>query len=472
MKKYKYEVFTSKIEENIKNGILKAGDRLPSIRQIKQEYGLSTSSVQSGFDDLLFKGLATSFPRSGYCVAVGTKNVNDETLVTLNLTPRNAVFRDNISLTSYRKQHAETAFFNAATPSDLFVPQKLVLRTMQQIIREKSAALLRYYPSNGSDELRELIVRRSAQHGAAISMDELLITDGALQAFYIALAITTEPNDIVAIESPCVFSMLEVIASLRLRTIEIPVRGEGGLDTEYLKNACSKNNIKVIVVTPNFHNPTGILMSGETKHAVYEIAHFHHIPIIENDIYGDLYFSHSRPTTIRNLDNEGLVLTFSSFAKTIAPGIRLGWLAPGKFFEKAERLKFSLGRSVSPLNQELITKLLNTSSYDRHLRIFRQQLKKQALQLVEQINRCFPAESHTYTPAGGYSLWTRLPATIDMQLFYDNCAKSGAYFAPGAIFSFTDAYDHCFRTVFSQRIADIHLETIANIGDLLKKELY
>ncbi len=468
MKDYKYKVFTSQIEENIKNGILKSGDKLPSIRRVKQEYGLSTSSVQSGYEDLVFKGLVTSFPRSGYCVSANPKDVNEETLSGLIPVPINAVFRDNIGLTSYRKPHAEVASFNAATPSDLFVPQKLVLRTMQQVIREKGAALLRYYPSNGSDELRELIARRSGQYGLAINRDELLITDGALQAFYIALAVTTEPNDIVAVESPCIFSMLEVIASLRLRTVEIPVRRGDGLDTEYLKRTCQNNRIKAIVLTPNFHNPTGVLLSEEKKKIVYEIARYHHTPVIENDIYGDLYFSHSRPTTIRNFDNEGLVLTFSSFAKTIAPGIRLGWLAPGKFFEKAERLKFSLGRSVAPLNQELIIKLLSTSSYDRHLRVFRQELKKQALKLVDQFNTYFPIDSDTFIPAGGYSLWTKLPAHVDMRLFYENCYKTGVYFTPGATFSFTDVYDHCFRTVFSQRVTDSHLAAIAKLGDGLK----
>ena len=472
MKDYKYKVFTSKIEESIKSGLLKAGDKLPSIRRVKHEYGLSTSSVQRGYDDLVFNGLVTSFPRSGYCVALGINILNDGALPALSPVPRDAVFSDNVSLTSYRKQDSEIAFLNAATPADLFVPQKLVLRTMQQIIREKAATLLRYYPSNGSDELRELIARRYALHGTAISMDEILITDGALQAFYIALAVTTVPNDIVAIESPCIFSMLEVIASLRLRTIEIPVRKDGGLATEYLKDACDKNQVKAIVLTPNFHNPTGSLMTEENKYAAYEIAHFHHIPIIENDIYGDLYFSQSRPTNIRNLDQDGLVLTFSSFAKSIAPGIRLGWLAPGRFFEKAERLKFALGRSVSPLNQELITKLLRTSSYDRHLRIFRKHLKRQALQLVDQFNNYFPMDVVTITPAGGYSLWTKLPAQINRQLFNEACAKYGIRFTPGTTFSFTDVYHNCCRTVFSQRITVAHLASIAKLGNVLKTELY
>lgn len=464
MKEYKYSVFTAVLEENINNGILKPGDKL---RNISKEYNLSISSVQSGYDYLVFKGLVKSLPRSGYVVNRQTGKIPLESAIALSPIPINSFFRENIIQTSHRKQHTEIASLNAAVPSDFLIPQKLVLTTMQQVIREKGAALLRYYPTNGTEELRELLTKRSALHGAAMQKDEILITDGALQALYIALAVTTNPNDIIAVESPCVFSVLEVIANLRLRTIEIPVHNSHGFDTDYLKNVCNKNAVKAIVVTPNFHNPTGIMMSDEKKKEIYTIASFHNIPIIENDIYGDLYFSGSRPTNIRNFDTDGLVITFSSFSKTIAPGIRLGWLAAGRYFQETERLKFSLGRSVSPLNQEVIAKILSTSGYDRHLRLFRRHLERQAVQLVHQINTYFPENTYTSTPQGGYSIWTKLPAETDMNFFHKTCEKFGINFTPGTTFSFTNNYDHCFRAVFSQYITSENLDSIKKIGNSL-----
>ncbi|TXJ27500.1 MAG: PLP-dependent aminotransferase family protein [Chitinophagaceae bacterium] len=369
MKDYRYRIFTSVIEKRINRRILKPGDKLPSVRSIKQEYHLSTSSVQSGYDYLVIKGLVVSIPRSGYIVAVPAKQEISETYPELPRVPRDPVFRKNILLTSDMQDYSESTSFNVAAPSDLLVPQKLVLRTMQEVIREKGAALLRYYPANGSKKLRELLCRRAALHGALIQPDELLITDGALQALYIALAAVTVPGDVIAVESPCVFSVLEVIANLRLRAIEIPVRYKDGFDTDYLKDICTKNRIKAIVLTPNFHNPTGILMTDEKKREVLSIASGYNMPIIENDVYGDLYFNDTRPSTIRNFDTSGLVITVSSFSKTIAPGMRLGWMAAGRFFSETERVKFSLGRSVSPLNQEVVMKLLLSSSYDRHLRL-------------------------------------------------------------------------------------------------------
>lgn len=468
MKEYRFRIFTSVIEERIGKGILRPGDKLPSVRKIKEEYHLSTGSVQNGYDDLVFKGLVTGIPRLGYVVAAQKRQAFIGTQPNLLPVPRDPVFRENVLLTSDRPEHTESAPFHTAAPSDLLVPQKLLLRTMQEVIRKQGAALLRYYPANGSEELRMLLAGRAALHGASVHPDELLITDGTLQALYIALSAVTAPGDVIAVESPCVFSVLEVIAALRLKAIEIPVRYKDGFDTDYLRNACDRNAVKAIVLTPNFHNPTGILMPDEKKKEVLSVAVRHNIPVIENDIYGDLYFNDTRPSNIRNFDNSGQVITVSSFSKTLAPGIRLGWMAAGRFFLSAERIRFSLGRSVSPLNQEIVIRLLGTSGYDRHVKLFRRQLKEQSVRLLNQFNRYFLEKAYAHIPLGGYSIWCSLPRKTDMALFYKSCEKFNIRFTPGNTFSFTDAYDHCFRMVFSQRITDANLDAVKKTGISLK----
>lgn len=233
MKPYKYEVFTAEIEKQIYSGILQENDRLPSVRDIKEKYKLSTSSVQSGFEYLMIKGLIRSNPRSGYFVT-GIQEENIPELRT-KLPPvvRDEVFMKNIMLTS--KRTSESSSFNTAMPGDLLIPQKLILRTMQEVIREKGAALLRYYPSNGLEELRKHIAKQMGTYGCALNPEEIIITDGALQALTIALKSVTKSGDVVAIESPCVFSVLEVLAHLELKVIEIPVHYKTGFDTEYFQ---------------------------------------------------------------------------------------------------------------------------------------------------------------------------------------------------------------------------------------------
>ena len=467
VKKYKYEIFTAKIEVAIRQGHLQAGESLPSVREIKARYNLSTSSIQSGYDYLVFKGLVKSIPRSGYVVASPIEAIVS-TSPALPIIPRDAVFTTKLAQTSQRFSHTEQSSFHLAAPAPTFIPQQLVLKTMQTVIREKGAALLHYYPNAGSDELHACIAKRAMLHGTTIQKKELLITDGALQALYIALASVTSPQDIVAVESPCVFSVLEVLSNLRLRALEIPVKPIQGFDLDYFRNMCQLHPIKAVVLTPNFHNPTGVLLSDERKEELYALAVQHQIPIIENDVYGDLHFQGERPINIKSFDKKGLVLTFSSYSKTIAPGLRLGWLAAGQYFAQAERIKFSLGRSVSPLNQEVVIQLLQLPSYDKHLRLFRQQLERQAMQFLRTFNTYFPSDFTQQAPQGGYSLWGQIPAKLEPEAFYTASQALGIHFTPGETFSYTEAYKHQFRAIFAQRLSTTDLSLLKKLGEELK----
>lgn len=472
MHAYKYEIFTSIIEEQIASGVVKMGSRLPSVREIKEKYNLSISSVQSGYDYLVMKGLVENIPRYGYFVAFNSKeNIPEKSLKSLPII-KNTKFNKNLQLTSIRNKPLEHGSFNVTAPTDLLIPQKLVLRKMQEVIREKGASLLRYYPLNGSLLLREKITERSAKYGCMMNTEELIITDGALQALYIALASVTKAGDVIAVESPCVFSVLEVISNLKLKAIEIPVHYKEGFDLQYLIKICNENNIRAVIITPNFHNPSGILMTDDAKKELLSIAEIYQIPIIENDIYGDLHFGGERPSNIRNFDESGLVMTFSSFSKTLAPGIRLGWLNPGKFYAETERLKFSLGRSVAPIYQELMIKLLESNSYDRHLRTFRKQLEKHAIELLDALRKYFPENCYFHRPQGGYSIWGELPQNVNMEAFYDYCESQKILFTPGYTFSFTDEYKHNFRVVFADRITSESLLSLKKIGENVQEFLY
>jgi len=470
MKTYRYEIFTTTIEDKIKSGMFKPGTRLPSVREIKENYHLSTSSVQSGYDHLVMKGWVKNIPRSGYFVAADIPQINSE-ILPLYPVSKNEVFNKNVALISSRNKPSEYTSFNSAAPTDLLIPQKLILKKMQEVIREKGTSLLRYYPANGSLELRDLIAKRASQYGYILHPEKLIITDGALQALYIALASVTNAGDLIAVESPCVFSVLEVIANLKLKAIEIPVRDRDGFDTGYLKKICADHNIRSLVVTPNFHNPTGILMSDIVKKELLSIAEEYEFPIIENDIYGDLYFGNERPSGIGSFDTGGWVITFSSFSKTLAPGIRLGWMHSGKFHAEAERTRFALGRSVAPLYQELVIKLLEDHSYDKHLRSFRKQLYKQAKDVLEVLKSHFPDGSYFEDPQGGYSIWGSLPEGVDMEKFYAYCEQQRILFTPGEIFSITDQFRCHFRIIFAERITSHSLLALQNIGENLKQIL-
>ncbi|RYE59240.1 MAG: aminotransferase class I/II-fold pyridoxal phosphate-dependent enzyme [Sphingobacteriales bacterium] len=321
-----------------------------------------------------------------------------------------------------------------------------------------------YYPSNGSVELKNNIVKRAAAYQAVINPDELLITDGALQALYISLAAVCEAGDVIAVESPCVFSVLEVIRVLNLKVIEIPLDPKTGFDVDFFRKACHNNAVKAAVLTPNFHNPTGLTLTDEQKMALLSIAHRYNVALIENDIYGDLNFHGQRPSTIKRFDDSGLVLSYASYAKTLAPGIRLGWLSAGKFMQRAEQIKFALGSTVSPLYQETVNRLLSGSSYERHVRAFRMQLAKNAYFAINLIAANFPEKTSIITPSGGYNIWVKMPDDTDMTYFYDQCEKIGVRFTPGYTFSFSGAFDKNFRVVFADKFSPKRIEAIKLAG--------
>ena len=468
MKSYKFELFTSEIEKNVREGIYKPGHKMPSVRQIKEKYQLSSSTVQLGYEHLILSGFVDSIPKSGYYVSNNRESNAQPSTIKHKPVVRDATFSNHLALTTSLRMGRKISEFNVAAPGDLVIPQKLLLRTMQQVIRENGAGLLRYYPASGLPLLKQNIVKQAASYQTRISQDELLITDGALQALYIALSATCESGDVIALESPCVFSVLEVIRVLRLKVIEIPVDPMFGFDIDFFNKACEKNKIKAVIVTPNFHNPTGTLLSDEQKKMLLNIAQRHHIAVIENDIYGDLHFQGKRPSTIKSFDESGLVLTYSSYAKTLAPGIRLGWLSSGQFMERAEQVRFSLGSSVSPLYQETVNHLIESSSYDRHVRSFRLQLAKNAHFATNLLSTHFPENISLVTPYGGYNLWVKMPETIDMKFFYQQCDKIGVRFTPGYTFSFSSAFDQYFRLVFADTFSPKRIEAIRQLGQRLR----
>jgi len=473
MKKYKFEEIADEIEEKITQELYKPGYKLPSVRELKAKYNTSISTIQRAYECLLIKDMVRSEPKSGYYVKRKSNPISKiSSGFSHHVIIRDAYFENNLSkISSMQISKNVLSEFNVAQPGDFFIPQKLILRTMQQVIREKGASLLRYYPSNGSEKLREQISERAASHQTHLNPSELIITDGALQALYIALSCICMPGDVVAIESPCVFSVLEVLRIQKLKVIEIPVDIQDGFDIDHLKKACSTTQIKAVLITPNFHNPTGCLLSDEQKKSLLYLIQEKGIPLIENDIYGDLHYSGQRPATIRSFDQSGLVLTYSSYSKSLASGLRLGWLSAGQYFEKAEQIKYTLGSTVSPVYQETILKLISTTSYYRHCRQLRNQLARQSFHTHNLLTEFFPKLTRFSFPSGGSNIWVKMDERTDMELFYKQCETIGVRFTPGYTFSYSNIYNHFFRIVFFDKYSVKREDVIKLAGKAASEQL-
>ena len=319
--------------------------------------------------------------------------------------------------------------------------------------------------SAGYKPLRIQIARRLLYCGCSLNPDEILITSGCQEAVTLSLMAVCRPGDTVAIESPTYYNHLQTLELLRLKAIEIPTHPRQGISLEVLEDVLEKKKARACLFITNFGNPLGSLIPDERKKALAEMLVKYEVPLIEDDIYGDLSFSGERPRTVKAFDREGQVLLCSSFSKTLAPGYRIGWVSPGRFQTEVERLKSvcTIGTATAP--QMAIAEFLTNGGYDHHLRKIRRIYMRQIWSMSQAVGKFFPQGTRITRPAGGFVLWVELPAGIDSLLLYEQALKAGITIAPGPIFSVRQDYRNCVRLSAAYWSDQIE-KAIATLGNL------
>ncbi len=236
-------------------------------------------------------------------------------------------------------------------------------------------------------------------YASMVTPDDIITTNGCLEAVSLCLRAVASPGDTILVESPVFHCFLQLIEDLNMYVVELPGCSDTGIDPASFETAVSSNKIKACLLNPNFQNPLGSVISGKNKEAILKIANAWSLPIIEDDIYGDLYFGDKRPTTFKSMDTQGIVLYCSSFSKTLAPGLRTGWTLPGRFKRQVIRMKLNTQLSTPNINHRIVSRFLDTGAYDRHLRRMRNQIKNQASALA--LANHFPKDTQTTFPRGG-----------------------------------------------------------------------
>jgi DNA-binding transcriptional MocR family regulator len=193
--------------------------------------------------------------------------------------------------------------------------------------------------------------------------------------------------------------------------------------------------VAAVLVVPSFSNPLGSCMPEENRRRLVKLLDAHDVPLIEDDIYGDLHFGPERPRTCKSFDTRGNVMLCGSFSKTLAPGFRVGYVAPGRFRERVELLKFSHTVATATLPQLAIARFLQEGGYDRHLRTLRRRLASQVERMAEAVAEHFPEGTRVARPSGSGLLWVELPATVDSLALHARALEAGISIAPGPIFS-------------------------------------
>lgn len=464
----RYEEVASRISGMIRNGTYRAGERIPSIRALSRQMRVSANTVMESYARLENQGMIEARPQSGYYVCTNLAEPASRAAV-LNagdISP-NPVIVGDVALEVMRNI-ANPALVPLAggIPNCDLLPVAKLNRMLSSESRRFSLQSIAYPPHQGHKLLRTQIARRSLDSGCVLSPEDIVITSGCVEAMNLALQAVCRPGDSVAIGSPVYPTFLKSIQWMGLKVLEIPSNDEG-MNLEVLDYAIRHNQVSACITIANFNNPLGSLMSDDKKRELVTRLAKQEIPLIEDDVYGDLAFGPSRPVSTKAFDEKGLVLYCSSFSKTLAPGYRVGWIAPGRFKDKVAQLKVLLNIATASPTQLAVAEFLTNGGYDHHLRKIRRIYARQTALVRDAVMRHFPVGTRVSRPKGGYILWVELPEGFNAYNLYAAALREGIGIAPGTIFTLGECYSNCFRlnaALWSERIEQ-SLETLGGLAE-------
>jgi DNA-binding transcriptional MocR family regulator len=464
----RYERLAEEISSQIRAGVLQAGDRVPSVRAFSRSRGFSSNTVLQAYHFLEDRGEIRARSRSGYFVSAEAATRANQATGALRTRPVRARSTEDLVYEVFETARLRShVHFGNAWPSAQLFPMKRLARAFHASARKLSLdAMPPYYPRENT-ELRRHIARRSLEWGFSGNLQEVVITAGALEALNLCLRAVAKPGDLVAIESATLYGVRSAVERFGLRAIEIPTHLRDGVSLPALVSALKKNPVRACVFMPTFHHPLGSLMPEEKKRELVRLLASRDIPLIENDVMGELYYGQSRPKPAKAFDRKGLVLYCSSFSKCLAPGYGVGWALPGKFTRTVQRAKWT-SNTVSGLpNQEAITQFLQHGGYEHHLRRLRRSLAALQRLTVQAVTRSFPSGTSISRPAGGYLAWIQLPKKVSSVAAYRVALENKITIAPGPIFSARADYENCFRLNYGQEWSPRVEEAIATLGRIV-----
>ncbi len=474
-----YRQLAQRLWENVEGAAMNEGERLPSVRTLAAQHGVSLTTALQALRWLETRGHIEARPRSGYFVAKRTrrgKRAGGQSEPKSGAPKRWA--RPAAEVDAQARDHLAIAGAPTAVRLDLASAEaalypierfSVLLRRLAYQHRDLVGSHVR---GSGYPALRAQIARQAMQYACELDPDELVVTNGCVEALNLALRAVARPGDTIAVESPTYFVLLQILRALEMPAYPIPCRPQSGIDVDALKQALDRGvPIKAVVTVANGNNPLGSVPSDASKRALVELLRERDVVLIEDDIFGDLCFGETRPRPVRAFDDtHGNVLLCGGFSKSLSPGLRLGWIAPGRFTERVKALKFTASMATAELQQAAVAQLLAGGGYALHLRRLKAALLSQQEALRQAVLRYFPAGTEVTRPAGGFVLWAKLPSgdgpprsTRDL---FERARAEGISFAPGHLYGEGGAFDDCLRLNAGNRWTSELDAAVRRLGEL------
>ncbi|KFG97838.1 hypothetical protein GQ56_0108070 [Burkholderia paludis] len=466
----RYRQLANSLLDGIAKAGLKAGNRLPSVRMLAVQHGVSLTTALQALRWLETQGKIYARPRSGYFVArsaarpaAGRRNT-----WTAPQPELDAQARDHLAMVG--SPCSVQLDLAAGEPSLYPIDRFSVL--LRRFAYQQNTLVGSYVRGTGHPDLRREIVRQAMQYPCDLDPEEVVVTNGCTEALNLALRAVTRPGDVVAVESPTYFVLLQMLRSLELTALPVRCLSNTGMDLGMLEEALDRAPVKAVVTIANANNPVGSVASDSAKRALVKLLKDRNVPLIEDDIFGDVCFGETRPRPVRAFDSNGNVLLCGGFSKSLSPGLRLGWIAAGRFTERVKALKYATSMATVELQQVAVAEMLAGGGYALHLRRLKKALQDQQARLRDTIVRSFPAGTEVSRPAGGFVLWVRLPQidgnSVSTRPLFEQARREGIGIAPGHLFGEGTAYDDCLRVNAGYRWTSELGTAIERLGTLAK----
>lgn len=473
------------------SGTLRPGDRIPASRELATQLGVHRTTVANAYAELESEGLihghvgrgtfitgtaaAAMAPRTAGPLPATDGGVRWESLF--------ADERGEEALSRLLPRIPDDAIsFVAATPSAEHFPLEEVRTCAQAVLRRDGPRILQLGCSDGYEPLRGALLELFRSEGIAVREEQILITDGCQQSLDLLCKAFLRPGDTVLMENPTYPGAIAIFASARVRTVAVPVNGaatgngakarEAGLDLGALEAALVQNRVKLMLLTPDFQNPTGATMPLAARRKVLELAARHQVPVVEDHIYARLRFSGSPIPSLKALDRAGTVIQIDSFSKVAFPGLRVGWcIAPESVIERLRLVKQTTDLHTDQLAQAVLAEFTRRGGFTKHLVRMRKVYAARLAALETALRRHMP-EGVTWTrPEGGMCLWVNLPPGFDASELLIHVRERGVLFAPGRYFYFQSPVPNTLRLGFAAVEERKIVRGIAILGEVLRQEM-
>lgn len=458
------------LDQMIRSQSLRPGDRVPSVRHFSSQQRVSVPTALQAYVTLETRGLIEARPKSGFFVRPRLSDQVPEPKEQLSKS-KVTDFANTDPLESILAEHGNPKLvpLGAALPCPALMPGEKLVRIMSTIGRRLGPASISYDMAPGSEILRTEISRRSLDWGCALKASDFVITVGATEAVSLALRATCKPGDTVIVEAPTYFGLARTLRDMKLKALPMPVDPCTGMNLDLLEQALARKKVAACVVIPTFHNPVGFVMPEANMKRLLELLSRRNIPLIEDDIYGDLQHNDVRPRCIKAFDSDGSVILCSSYSKTLAPGYRVGYIAAGRWHDRVLCLKRTSTLGGSTLAGLAVAEFLKNGGYDRYLRSVRHAYRQQVEQMREAVVESFPKGICMSRPQGGFLLWCELPKKVNSLELFKKARAVGITIAPGPLFSSDGSFENFIRINCGYPMNSKLERSVSTLGQLARQ---